>query len=251
MSVKTIMPICDAMVIGAHPDDAELCCGGTIAKLTKEGKNVVLVDLTRGEMGTRGNPELRAQEAKLAAEILGVKERVNLSMRDGYINDSPEALIELITVIRKYRPKMIITHPHFERHPDHEASHKLVRNALFKSGLAKIHTEENGVAQNTFRTRKIYCFMQSYQFDRKPDFYVDISDVHDIKLDAVKAFSSQVFVPGYEGVEEKPTRLSSPEFMEELIARSRYFGGVIGTSYAEAFLSVEPLGLNSLSRLID
>lgn len=226
----------DVLAICAHPDDAELCCGGTLAKLTREGKKVVIADCTRGEMGTRGTPEIRAEEARRASEILGITERVNLNMRDGYISDIPENLIDMIELIRHYRPKVIITHPPFERHPDHEAVHKLVRNALFKSGLAKIHTERDGVAQATFRTRRIFCFMQSYQFHRKPDFYVDVSDVHDIKIEAIEAFSSQVFVPGFDGTNEMPTRLASPEFREELVARARYFGGVIGAKYAEAFI---------------
>jgi len=239
----------DCMVIGAHPDDAELCCGGTIAKLTSEGKRVVLVDCTRGEMGTRGNEELRLAEAQDAARILGVEERINLGFRDGFIRIDEEHLYSMVRVIRKYRPKIILVHPWFERHPDHENLHRLFRDAMFKSGLRKFVTEENGTPQEIFRTRRIYCYMQAYQFPKLPDFFVDITDVHEVKLEAIRAFSSQVFVEGkYEN--EPRTRLSSPEFMEELVARARYFGGICGVKYAEAFLNVEPLLVKSVSKFL-
>ncbi|MBX3043279.1 MAG: bacillithiol biosynthesis deacetylase BshB1 [Candidatus Kapabacteria bacterium] len=239
----------DCMVIGAHPDDAELCCGGTIAKLTKEGKKVVLVDLTRGEMGTRGNPELREEEAQAAAKILGVSDRINLEMRDGFIRNDEESIYKIVSVVRKYRPRMILMHPWFERHPDHENTHYLVRDALFKCGLRKFETKDNGILQETYRTRRIFSYMQAYQFPKPPDFFVDISDVHHIKIQAIEAFSSQVFVPGkYEN--EPRTRLASPEFMEELVARARYLGGLNGVKYAEAYLSVEPVILDSLSKLL-
>ena len=239
----------DCLVIGAHPDDAELCVGGTIAKLTKEGRTVVLVDCTRGEKGTRGNPEIREIEAQNAAKLLGVALRINLEMKDGFIEHNYENLYKIVSVIRRFRPKIILTHPWFERHPDHEAVHKLFRDALFKSGLKKFETEFEGKIQEVYRTRRIYCYNQAYQFPKLPDFFVDISDVHDLKIDAIKAFSSQVFVPGqYEN--EPPTRLASPEFMEELYARARYFGGLIGVKYAEAFLTLEPLGVSSVSKFL-
>jgi bacillithiol biosynthesis deacetylase BshB1 len=239
----------DCMVIGAHPDDAELCAAGTIAKLTSEGKKVVLVDCTRGEMGTRGTPELREKEAIDAAKILGVSDRINLDMQDGFIKINEETLYKMVSVIRRFRPKIILIHPWFERHPDHENTHRLFRDAMFKCGLRKFVTEYEGKIQDNYRTRRIYSYMQAYQFPKPPDFFVDISDVHDIKLEAIKAFSSQVFVDG-KYTQEPQTRLSSPEFMEELIARARYLGGLCGVKYAEAFLNVEPLLISSLSKLI-
>lgn len=239
----------DCMVIGAHPDDAELCCGGTIAKMSKEGKKVVLVDLTRGEMGTRGNAELRELEAQEAAKVLGVGERINLEMRDGFIRNDEESIRKVVWAVRKYRPKMILMHPWFERHPDHENTHYLVRDALFKCGLRKFETHDNGTTQEIYRTRRIFCYMQAYQFPKPADFFVDISDVHDIKIAAIQAFSSQVFVAGkYES--EPRTRLASPEFLEELVARARYLGGLNGVKYAEGFLSVEPIIMDSLSKLL-
>lgn len=240
----------DCMVIGAHPDDAELCAAGTIAKLTKEGKSVVLVDCTRGELGTRGTPELREREAQEAAQILGVKERINLGMQDGNIEHSFENIMKLVKVIRRYRPKMILTHPPFERHPDHEHLHLLFRDAIFKSGLKNVKTIENGEYQEVFRTRKIYLFQQAYQFQKNPDFFVDVSDVHEIKMNAIRAFASQVHTPG-QFEEEAQTRLASKEFMEELVARSRYYGGLIGVKHAEAFLSLEPVAVTSLSRFLE
>lgn len=239
----------DCMVIGAHPDDAELCCGGTIAKLTKEGKKVVLVDLTRGEMGTRGNSEIREKEAMDAAKILGVNDRINLDMRDGFIRIDEESIYKIVHTVRKYRPKMIIMHPWFERHPDHENTNRLVRDSLFKCGLRRFETTENGKPQDIYRTRRIFCYMQAYQFPKPADFFVDISDVHEIKLEAIRAFSSQVFVEGkYQ--DEPLTRLATPAFMEELIARARYFGGLNGVQYAEGFISVEPIILDSMSKFL-
>jgi len=240
----------DLLVIDAHPDDAEISCGGSIAKLTAEGGTVAVINCTRGEMGTRGNPDLRMHEALNATKILGIHHRINLGMMDGFIEETSDSLYRIITYIRRFRPKMIITHPSFERHPDHEAVNRLVRNALFKSGLKKIHTELNGESQDVYRTRKIFCFMQSYQFERKPDFYVDTSNYNDIKIKAIEAFSSQVFVTGNENTNEPQTKLSSPDFKEELIARSRYFGGLIGCRHAEAFVSIEPIGIKSFSCLL-
>ncbi len=240
--------IYDCMVIGAHPDDAELCCGGTIAKLTRSNKKVVIVDCTLGEMGTRGNSEIRLQEAKEAAKILGVQDRINLNMRDGYIQINEENLYKIVQTIRKYRPKIILTHPWFERHPDHENLHRLIRDAMFKSGLTKFETVNNGEKQEIYRTRKIFCFQQAYQFPKNPDFFVDISDVHHIKLDAIRAFSSQVFVEGkYQ--DEPYTKLATPEFMEELVSRARYYGGLCGVKFAEAFLTVEPLLFKDVNNL--
>jgi bacillithiol biosynthesis deacetylase BshB1 len=241
--------IIDCLVIAAHPDDAELCCGGTIAKFTKENKKVVIVDCTYGEMGTRGNSEIRRQEAQNAAKILGVTERVNLNMRDGFIQINEENLYKMVHIIRKYRPKIILTHPWFERHPDHENVNRLLRDAMFKSGLIKYETIENGQKQEVYRTKKIFCFQQAYQFPKNPDLFVDISDVHHIKIDAIRAFSSQVFVEGQ--FENEPyTKLATPEFMEELIARARYYGGLCGVKYAEAFLSIEPLIFKNFDSLV-
>lgn len=238
------------MVIGAHPDDAELTCGGVLAKLADEGKKVVIVDCTPGEMGTRGTPEIRAKEAARASEIIGADERVNLGMRDGFIRIDEESIRKVVHVIRKYRPKIILTHPAYERHPDHENVNKLVRDALFKVGLKKFETFADGMPQDTLRVRNVFMFMNSYQFVKPPDLIIDISRYWRKKLEAIEAFESQVHIPGKYQT-EAPTSLSSPDFLDALEARARYFGSLIGVKYAEAFLSVEPIALSSLSKFID
>lgn len=239
----------DCMVIGAHPDDAELCCGGTIAKLTKEQKKVVLVDCTEGEMGTRGTNIIRLEEAQKSAKILGVKDRVNLGMPDGFVRTTEENLYKMVEVIRRFRPKIIIMHPWFERHPDHENVFQLVRDSLFKCGLKKFETTFDNKIQDVYRVRKIFSYHQALQLPRNPDFFVDISDVRDTKIEAIKSFASQVYVAGkYEN--ESKTHLASPEFLEELEAKDRYFGSLCGVKYAEPFLAIEPLLLNSLSNIL-
>lgn len=240
----------DVLAIGAHPDDIELSCGGTVAKLVKEGRKVALADCTTGELGTRGTAEIRLKEAEEAAKILGVFKRVNLYMQDGAITPTPEYVQKMISLLRLFSPKAVLMHPGFERHPDHEGAHKIVREAMFKSGLAKIQTLIKGKQQEKYRSRKMYCYMQSYPFVTKPDFYVDISDTHEIKMEAIKAYKSQVHIPGATDTGEPQTRLSRPEFLDEIEARARYFGSLIGVKYAEAFSSVEPVAFNSISALL-
>lgn len=239
----------DVLAIGAHPDDIELACGGTIAKFTEEGFSVAIVDCTSGELGSRGNADIRAEEARHGAEILGVKFRENLGLPDGKLSVNDESIEKMIIMIRKYRPKIVLVNPPFERHPDHEASHFILRKAMFKSGLIKVETELEGIPQEPFRIRKMFCYMQSYEFPRKPDFYVDISTTFEKKMNAIKAYTSQVWVPGVSDPNGPVTRLSRPEFLEELEARAIYFGTQIGVRFAEAFYSVEPLGFRNLSGL--
>lgn len=239
----------DVLAIGAHPDDIELACGGTVAKFTEEGYSVAIVDCTNGELGSRGNAEIRAIEAKKGAEILGVKFRENLGLPDGKLTVNDESVEKMIVMIRKYRPKIVLVNPPYERHPDHEASHFILRKAMFKSGLVKVETEFDGVPQTPLRIRKMFCYMQSYEFPRKADFYVDITSTFEKKMNAIKAYTSQVFVPGLSDPSGPVTRLSRPEFLEELEARAIYFGTQIGVRFAEAFYSIEPLGFKNLSGL--
>lgn len=240
----------DLLAFGSHPDDVEIACGGTIIKFAREGFRVAIVDMSLGELGTRGNTEIRQKEAEEARKVLGALYRENLNLPDGFTTPTKEAIINTIRVIRKYRPKMVLMSAPFERHPDHEALHQIVRRAMFLSGLHKIETEDNGAKQSPWRIRKMYCYMQSYPFPEKPNFYVDITDVYDLKLKAIKCYISQVFVEGKSNPNEPTTRLSRPEFFEELEARARYFGTLVGFKYAEAFLSVEPVGISSLSKLL-
>jgi bacillithiol biosynthesis deacetylase BshB1 len=239
-----IIPQIDVLVIAAHPDDAELSCGGTIAQLTSTGKTVVMADCTRGELGSRGTAELRAQEAANASRILRVIERVNLGIPDGNIQQSQENILAVVSLIRRFRPHIILFNPPYERHPDHENVHSLVRTAVFQSGLTKVETFFEGKLQPTHRPKHIFSYMQTYEFT--PSFYTDISDVFEIKLAAIRAYSSQVFVGSESNTTEPTTFISKPDFMEMLEARARYFGALIGVRYAEAYLAIEPVGISSL-----
>ncbi len=240
----------ELLALGSHPDDVEIACGGTVIKFAKEGFKVGVVDFTRGEMGTRGNFEVRLQEAELAKNILGATFRENLGLEDGNLEPNRESIRKTVETIRKYRPKMVLMSPSFEQHPDHEGLHRIVRKAMFLSGLKRYETEFDGIHQEPWRIRKMYCYMQSYPFRRNPHIFVDISDVWDTKIEAIKCYSSQVYVEGKSSPNEPQTRLSRPEFLVELESRTRYFGSLVGFRYAEAFVSVEPIGITSLSKLL-
>ncbi len=235
----------DILVIAAHPDDAELSCGGTIAQLTASGKSVVIADCTKGELGSRGTVKLREKETANASKIMGVNTRVNLGMPDGNIQQTPDNILSIVSIIRRFRPQIILFNPPYERHPDHENVHRLVRSAVFQSGLTKIETFHKGISQTTHRPKHIFSYMQTYEFE--PSFYVDISDSFDVKIAAIRAYSSQVFVEGENDTTEPVTFISKPDFMEMLEARARYFGALIGVKYAEPFLAIEPVGIPSLS----
>lgn len=237
----------DVLVLSAHPDDAELGAGGTIAKLTNEGKHVVLVDCTAGELGTRGTPELRTAEANAAAKALGVTERVILSMPDGRIADTLENRLEVIRMYRAYTPTLVLTSPSYERHPDHEAVHKLARAAAFLAGLRHVTTEHNGAKQDPHRPKRILCYEHRYALPGGPDLYVDVTDTWNEKINSVKAYGSQFHVPETYNSNEPETFLSRPVFLTELESRARYYGTQLGVTYAEAFKAVEPIVVNSLS----
>lgn len=237
------------LAIAAHPDDIEMSCAGTLIKLKNEGHRIVLVDCTLGELGSRGSVETRKAETVMANIAMGINERVNLKMEDGNIIIGKENILKTIEVIRKYQPQVILFPQEHERHPDHENVHSLVRKAVFQSGLSKIETKEENEVQKPHRPDKMYCFMQTYEFS--PDFYVDVSDVFEQKVKSIEAYSSQVHLKsaGVEINNEPTTFISKPEFMEFLEARARYFGGKIGVKYAEAFYSIEPIGLKCLSNI--
>ncbi|MCO6466203.1 MAG: bacillithiol biosynthesis deacetylase BshB1 [Bradyrhizobiaceae bacterium] len=237
----------DVLVLSAHPDDAELCAGGTIAKLTSEGKRVVLVDCTAGELGTRGTPQIRAEEAAHAAHILGVHERIILSMPDGNITDSQENRLEVIRMYRRYKPSLILTSPSIERHPDHEAVHRLARAAAFLSGLRHITTTDDGVQQETHRPKRIMCYQHQHDLPDGADLLVDVSSTWDLKIAAILAFASQFHAPNTYTSDEPETLISRPAFLAEVEGRARYYGSRFGVTFAEAFKSVEPLAVDSLS----
>ncbi len=239
-------PKLDVLAIAAHPDDIELSCGGTLAKLSKQGKKVGVVDLTRGEMGTRGTPELRLQEADEAAQILGLTVRENLKFYDGKFTTGHINKIRLIRVIRKYRPEILLIPHWLERHPDHERTHRLARDAWFYSGLIKIVTEEeDGTVLEAFRPKLCYHYMQKYEFE--PTFVVDISDVYDIRMEAIRAYKSQFHNPESRDPE---TILSKPDFMQFMETRARYYGNRIGVQYGEPFYAIETIGIRDMFDLV-
>lgn len=235
----------DVLAIGAHPDDIELACGGTIIKLIKQGKKVGICDLTEGELGTRGSRQIRATEAAEASRILGVSIRDNLGIPDGNIENTPSNRLKVISMIRKHRPTMLLLPHWLERHPDHEHAHTLCREAWFYSGLEKIESTFGGIRQEPFRPLKYLHFMQTYEFE--PSFVVDISDEFEQRMLAVRAFKSQFFDPSSE---ERETFLSNPGFMEMLQTRFEYYGDRIGTKYAEPFYSVEMIGVTDIFALV-
>lgn len=235
----------DFMAIGAHPDDVELSCSGTIIKLVKRGKKVGVVDLTEGELGTRGSSEIRAREAKDAAAVMGVTLRENLRIPDGNIENSIENRLKLIRIIREHCPTTMIFPFPFDRHPDHENAHRLCRESWFFAGLEKIETALSGQKQEPYRPRGWINFMQWYEFT--PSFIVDITDEYEQRMQAVRAFKSQFYNPDNR---ERETTLSSPEFLEMLRTRCEYYGDRIGRKYGEPFFSPAPIGVSDFDTLI-
>ncbi len=234
----------DVLVFAAHPDDAELAMGGTIAKLTKNDFKVGIIDLTRGELGTRGTAETRQKEAFNAAIVLKIALRENLGIPDGDIQNSRENLIKVIMAIRKFKPKIIFAPYKNDRHPDHIDASNLIKRAMFSSGLAKIKTFDKEVPQNHFRPEKLFYYMQTYTFD--PSFIIDISETFDQKMKAVQCYSTQFHNPKSL---EPETFISSPEFINYIKSRGEYYGFAIGTTYGEPFFCEEKIELDLIGIL--
>jgi N-acetylglucosamine malate deacetylase 1 len=235
----------DILAFGAHPDDVELGCGGTIAKEISLGKKVGIIDLTRGELGTRGSAEIRDSEAKKAAEILGVSVRENLNMRDGFFINDEKHQLEIIKMLRKYRPEIVLCNAVDDRHIDHGKGSKLVSDACFLSGLIKIETEIDGHKQEAWRPKLVYHYMQWKNM--VPDFVVDVSGFEKIRINSILAYGSQFYDPNSD---EPETAIASKNFLESLNYRLQDFGRLIGTDYAEGFTVERPLAVNSLGDLI-
>jgi len=234
----------DALVFAPHPDDAELAMGGTIAKLAKNNLKVGIVDLTRGELGTRGTPETRQKEAFLAAIVLKAAVRENLLIPDGNIARSKENLIKVIMMIRKYKPKIIFA-PYFnDRHPDHIDGSMLIKEAMFSCGLAKIKTFDKEVAQEPFRPSKLYYYMLTYTFE--PSFIFDISDSFEDKMKAVQSYESQFF---NNRSKEPETFISRPEFINYVRSKAEFYGFQIGRQFGEPFYSEEKISLDLVAAL--
>ena len=234
----------DILAIGAHPDDVELGCSGTIAKEIALGKKVGIIDLTRGELGTRGTAEIRDSEAKKAARILGVSFRENLNFKDGFFTNDEAHQLELIKVIRKYKPKIILCNAIDDRHIDHPKGAKLVVDSCFLSGLKKIKTNNEGVDQNPWRPENIYHYIQWKNLN--PDFVVDISEYFDTKIKSVKAFKSQ-FYNGNESVHDTP--ISTKNFLDSIEYRAKDLGRLTGVEYAEGFIASRLPRIESISDL--
>lgn len=238
----------DLLAFGVHPDDIELSCAGTILVEKNNGKNIGIVDLTRGELGTRGTAELRKEEAKNSAVVLGVDIRENLEMEDGFFKNDEANQRKIITVLRKYRPDIILCNAPDDRHPDHGRSAQLVNDAAFLSGLMKIETvDENNKKQEAWRPKYVFNYIQDLYF--KPDFVIDISNVFDKKIESIEAFTTQFYNPTTND-KEPQTYISSPEFLESIINRAKMFGKMIGVKYAEGFLSKKMIGLKTFDALI-
>jgi bacillithiol biosynthesis deacetylase BshB1 len=232
----------DILVLAVHPDDAELGCSGTILKHIALGKKVGIVDLTRGELGTRGSAEIRDKEAAAAAKILGLAVRENLAIPDGFFENTKQYQLKVIQAIRKYQPEIIITNAYYDRHPDHKRACDLVNDSAFLSGLRKIETLEDGKAQEPWRANLLLHFIQDVYI--KPDVVVDVTDYWDTKVESIYAYGSQFYNP--EWSEEPQTYISTPEFFAVVEARAREFGKAINVKFAEGFTSRKILGVDSL-----
>ena len=233
----------DILAFSAHPDDIEISCGGTIIKQIQLGKNVGIVDLTQGELGTRGSADLRLIESNKASKLLGLSIRENLKMEDGFFDDSKKNKLKVVSAIRKYKPDVVLANSIYDRHPDHGRGSKLVSDSCFLAGLSKVLTFEDNETQNAWRPKTIYHYIQDYYI--KPDFIVDISDVINHKIDCIQAYKTQFWDPQSN---EPETPISGIEFFDFIKARAREYGRLINTEFAEGFTAEKPLKLTDLTQ---
>lgn len=231
----------DILAIGAHPDDVELSCSATIAKEISRGKTVGILDLTRGELGTRGTAEIRDKEAADAAKILGVAVRENLEFSDGFFVNNVSHQLEIIKILRKYQPELVLCNAVDDRHIDHGKGAQLVADACFLSGLRKIETILNGVSQDAWRPKNVFHYIQWKNLS--PDIVVDVTGFMDKKLESVKAYRSQFFD---ENSEEPETPISSSNFLESITYRAKDLGRLIGAEYGEGFTVSRYVAVDSL-----
>jgi len=224
----------DSVAFGAHPDDIELFCGGTIIKLVSQGHKIGVISLTQGELGTRGSPEIRSQEFQEAAVLLKLSTHKMLDIPDGHVVLTWENKLKLIREIRTYQPAVVFAPYWKDRHPDHENTSNLVREAAFLSGLKKIETDQQ--AHRPYKVIYYPCW-----FELRPSFVVDITECHDQKIKAIEAYRSQFDHPDKSEFGDEETLISQPEFLEKITTRDRYYGSSIGTTFGEPFLVREPL----------
>lgn len=234
----------DILVLAAHPDDAELGCGGTIAKHIALGLKVGIVDLTQGELGTRGTPETRKAEAEEASKILGLTVRENLGLADGFFQNTKEDQLKVVTVVRKFQPEIVLANAVRDRHPDHGRGAELIYDACFLAGLIKVETTFNGAPQKAWRPKNIYHFIQSQSL--LPDFIVDITEHWDVKLESILAYKTQFYDPNNK---EPNTYISSPAFLKMVESRHIEQGHAIGVKYGEGFTVRRPMGVKNILEL--
>lgn len=235
----------DILAFAAHPDDVEISCGGTIARHVAEGRTVGIIDLTRGELGTRGNAELRMQEAEASKNILGIHVRENLGMADGFFTIDMEHKLRIVEMVRKYRPEIVLANSVQDRHPDHGRAAQLVSEGCFLAGLPKVVSTCQGDAQQAWRPKAVYHYIQDRYI--RPDVVIDVSEHFDRKIAAIRAFSSQFFDPLSD---EPETPISGEDFFDFLRGRAKDFGRPIGAKYAEGFTAERHVGVRSFFDLV-
>lgn len=235
----------DVLAIGAHPDDIELSAGGTVSKCVAQGKRVAAVDLTQGELGSRGTIETRYEEAANASKILGLVDRLNLKLADGFFEQDKESLLRLIQAIRRFQPDIVLANAIRDRHPDHGRGSDFISRACFLSGLLKIETEWEGEKQLHWRPRVVYHYIQDRYI--KPDFIVDVTGYKDQKFEAILAYKTQFFQEGMTGPK---TPISGQDFLDSIEARMLGFGRDIGVEYGEGFTAERTVGIDDISDLM-
>jgi len=236
------------LAVAVHPDDVELCCSGTLMMEKLKGKATGILDLTRGELGTRGTPELRLQESAAASRIMELDIRENLGMADGFFQNNEENQRKLIRYIRQYKPEIVLASALEDRHPDHGRAGKLISDSCFLSGLRRISTTDTeGREQEQWRPKYVFHFIQDRFY--QPSFVYDISPVFDRKLESIRAYSSQFHSITYDK-DEPQTYISGPEFLDSIVGRAQMLGKMIGVKYAEAFISEKMIGVSSLDAFV-
>ncbi len=233
------------LAFAVHPDDVELSCAGILIKHAKAGQAVGILDLTRGELGTRGTPEIRLKEAVDAAQIMNVRVRENLGMRDGFFSNDEAHQMQIIPYLRRWQPDIVITNSLEDRHPDHGRAGRLVADACFLSGLRKIETKDGGMMQQAWRPKRVFHMIQDRQLE--PHLVVDISDVQELKLEAIRAYRSQFH---NENSDEPATYISSQNFFDQVVARDALMGKRIGVRYGEGLVSENVPGIMDLDKLL-
>lgn len=237
----------DVLAIGVHPDDVELGCSGTLINEIKRGKKIGIIDLTQGELGTRGDVKTRYEEAAAAAKIIGAHLRENLKMPDGFFTNSEENQRKIIAALRKYQPEIVLANSLDDRHPDHGRAARLIADACFLSGLRKIESTEHGNPQDLWRPRYVFHYIQDRYHE--PDFIVDITEVFQQRMESIKAYSTQFYKENADDLEPQ-TYISTPDFLESVIARARMLGKKIGVKYAEGFNTEKRIGIRNFDALI-